>query len=95
MKKKQVKGGTVIRFCTDNTAELAKILRLYNPESSKTIVMDNGDVLVVAETQPELIVKRYQSIVAAQAGKAGIKAEAFVFNRDEEPAEEFLQKIRS
>lgn len=84
--RKDIRGGTVIRFRTSgNIAGLAEILKYWKPEDSKIIIRNDGEFLVIARTQEKNIVERFMSLVCEHGKRENLEIESsYETTREEE-----------
>ena len=76
-KKNRLTGATVIRFRErDKNGALAAILKSWEPDLSKTIIMGDGVYLMVSEAVNNSVSDRFIDLVAQQAESRGIAVEA-------------------
>lgn len=75
--KQDIENAMLIRFKTNgDNDKLAKILKFWEPEHSKTVVMNNGEFLILSEIHNKKTAERFINMVSEHCDKEGVKAEA-------------------
>ncbi|MCR5488002.1 MAG: hypothetical protein K6F35_10865 [Lachnospiraceae bacterium] len=92
-KKYTLKGATIIRFRTQRGGDvLAAILKTWEPDLSKTIILEEGQFLLMSEPVKDPIAERFITLFTDAAKKEGILVEADYETDRESPIDLLLQK---
>ena len=95
MQKKQLQGGTVIRFMVpaDQSKKAAEILKNWEPEGKKIITLGNGVFMILSDPLKNVIANRLISYIDGQMKEQGIEAKTSLITKTDEPAESFFRSV--
>ena len=93
LQKKQLQGGTVIRFQVpeEQSKKAAEILKNWEPEGKQIITKGNGEFLILSDPLKNVITNRLIAFIDGQLKEQGIQAKASYVTKTDEPADSFFK----
>ena len=93
LRKKELMGGTVIRFqvSPEHSEKTAELLKCWEPEGKKIVTLRAGEFLILSDPMKNVVANRLISFIDAQLKEQGISAKTDYTTKTDESAEVFFR----